>query len=276
VRIRSWWSFVLLLLLCAPVPAITADSAHLVKDINPGVEPLPEDPSLGSSFFFSYTPVNGRVVFMTFFRDEDSLTGDFQCGLWATDGAAGGTERLAELCAGAESPNSRPGGILATTGAVAFFTDSFGLLWRTDGTAAGTFKLANVSTGNNSLGSFRLVGQTLFFDGCTLVRGCELWRSDGTREGTRLVRDIAPGPFGSYPQGLEVWRDQLWFRARDAVHGMELWTSDGSADGTRLVQDVAPGPSWSLPLELTGTDQALYFSASDSAHGRELWMLPEP
>lgn len=228
MRIPSWWSFVLLLL-CVPA---FADPARLVKDINPGLEPLPEDPSEGSSFFSSYTPVNGRVVFLTFFQDEDSLTGDFQCGLWVTDGTAGGTERLAELCADAEEPFDRHVSILATTGSVAFLTDFSGQLWRTDGTAAGTFKLSNatVQFAGGSLKPALLAGRTLFFSGCSPAKGCEPWVSDGTREGTRLVRDIAPGRRSSFPQQfvLAPGRGVVFLTGGTGA----LWVSDGTEAGT--------------------------------------------
>lgn len=225
MRIRSWWSFALLLL-CSPV---FAEPARLVKDINPGVELPLVDPSQSPSVFSFYTPVNGRVVFMALFRDDSVFPQEIQCGLWVTDGTAGGTEKLAELCVGVGRYEGR-NVMLATTGAVAFFTDAQGHLWRTDGTAAGTFKLSNVEFQLVPGGGSRTIVQdgTLLFMGCTPVRGCELWRSDGTREGTRIVRDLAPGRRSSFP-GQFVLSPQhgVLFLADGA-----LWLSDGTAAGT--------------------------------------------
>ena len=209
--------------------------------------------------------------------------------IWSTDGTEAGTGPAVTAASGVNDPRS-----LTVAGGSLYFIahrtgDPGGAFpegtyrpWVSAGTDATTEPLGPGLTVLTDLFAppdrprFVELDGRVFFAAHDVAHGDELWSTDGTSQGTLLVRDIAPGPFGSYPQGLEVWRDRLWFRARDAVHGMELWTSDGSADGTRLVQDVAPGPSWSLPLELTGTDQGLYFSASDRAHGRELWMLPAP
>ncbi|HEX8912057.1 MAG TPA: hypothetical protein VF796_06825, partial [Humisphaera sp.] len=38
-----------------------------------------------------------------------------------------------------------------------------------------------------------------YFPGCTGGADTELWRSDGTAAGTRLVKDLIPGPQGSFP-----------------------------------------------------------------------------
>lgn len=117
----------------------------------------------------------------------------------------------------------------------------------------------------------------MYFAAADAAHGEEIWSTDGTPEGTELMKDIAPGPLGSYPRGLVAWHGRLWFRARDfggMAHGMELWTSDGTAQGTRLIQDVSEGPSWSTPRELTVAGDNLYFSANDGEHGRELWVLP--
>ncbi len=125
MRLRDLATGLILILLSAAVP-VSAGSARMVVDLNPGVD---------------YTPVNGRVIFLTFLREQWDV---FQCGLWATDATAGGTERLAELCAGLLNADDRLDHILGTTGAAAFFTDGSGLLWRTDGTAEGTFSLGEI------------------------------------------------------------------------------------------------------------------------------------
>jgi hypothetical protein len=45
----------------------SAGSAHLVADLNTCVELLPYNLSPDLVFFYSYTPVKGRVVFLPFF-----------------------------------------------------------------------------------------------------------------------------------------------------------------------------------------------------------------
>ncbi|HEX4961410.1 MAG TPA: ELWxxDGT repeat protein [Thermoanaerobaculia bacterium] len=223
-----------LLLGFAAAPA-SAGSAHLVADLATGLEPLPYYAQNGSAFFDSYTPVNGRVVFLTFFRDQSIYPEDFQCGLWVTDGTMGGTERLAELCADLEYEDSEQHGrnaMLATTGAVAFLTDGTGRVWRTDGTAAGTFDLGGVrladSNDPNNVNPFVVSGQTFFFSGCTPDQGCEPWVTDGTRRGTKALRYIAPRSQSSSPAQLTATPEG---GAVFSASG-RLWFSDGTTKGT--------------------------------------------
>jgi len=104
-----------------------------------------------------------------------------------------------------------------------------------------------------------------------LVNGAELWRSNGTSGGTYLVKDIYPGPTGSYPTNLTVIGNTLYFTATDPVNGAELWKSDGTATGTVLVKDIKAGAKGSEPTLLTNVGGTLYFAASDGIVGRELW-----
>src|SRR5262249_1611945 len=63
----------------------------------------------------------------------------------------------------------------------------------------------------------------LFFGAADGPNGDELWRTDGTFGGTLLVSDINPGAGSSYPQGLAVIEDTLFFAPDDGTHGYELW-----------------------------------------------------
>src|SRR5688572_14034437 len=49
-----------------------------------------------------------------------------------------------------------------------------------------------------NLGQATDVNGTLFFVANDDINGEELWKSDGTAAGTSLVKDITPGPEGSY------------------------------------------------------------------------------
>jgi len=220
-------SLTLAALLLIPA-ALGAAEPRLVVDLNPGLQAF-DRASLPASFS-RYTAVNGRVVFLAR-TGHGSRAGDFQCGLWVTDGAAGGTERLADFCAEADEPPDSRHRMLASTGAAAFLTDYYGRLWVTDGTAAGTHSLGDLfAPGGVAVGPD---GRTLFFDGCTTESGCELWRSDGTREGTVMVRDLAPGSGDSHPGGFLVHGGRLLFLTATAqlIRG-SLWSTDGTAAGT--------------------------------------------
>jgi ELWxxDGT repeat protein len=102
--------------------------------------------------------------------------------------------------------------------------------------------------------------------------GYELWKSDGTEEGTVMVKDIAPGVWGSMPKYLTGVNETLYFSASDNIHGYELWKSDGTEEGTVMVKDISEEVgNGSAPEELAVHKGMLYFSASDGIHGYELW-----
>jgi ELWxxDGT repeat protein/cysteine-rich repeat protein len=84
------------------------------------------------------------------------------------------------------------------------------------------------------------------------------------------VRDIHPGPTGSFPRTLTAWNDVVYFYADDGVTGTEVWRSDGTEDGTRLVRDIDP-TDVTVPSFFTPAHGFLYFTANTPATGRELW-----
>jgi ELWxxDGT repeat protein len=105
-----------------------------------------------------------------------------------------------------------------------------------------------------------LVGARVFFTAEDPEHGRELWVTDGTPEGTREVKDLWPGPTGSFPQSLFEFNGLLYFSAGDEEHGQELWRSDGTPEGTFMVEDLEPGPEGSSPQGLTrGSGSAFYF-----------------
>ncbi len=83
-----------------------------------------------------------------------------------------------------------------------------------------------------------MVGSTLYFVAQTGVSDVELWKTDGTGAGTVLVKDLWPGPSGSYPAELVVMGSTLFFTSSDPTHGRQLWRSDGTAGGTVIVKTL--------------------------------------
>ncbi len=86
---------------------------------------------------------------------------------------------------------------------------------------------------------------------------------------SHLIKDIHPGPAGSFPSTGRLLpvnvNGTLFFFANDGSHGYALWTSDGTATGTQLVKQMSGA------LEDHNLNGRLFFSASDGVHGFELW-----
>jgi ELWxxDGT repeat protein len=221
---RLYKQLFMILFLVASAAGAAAGPAHLVADLKTGSGPF--DPNDGADFN-SYLAVNGRVVFFGFLRP---LT---DCGLWAA-GAAGGAERLADLCGGRMIDSNSKLRMDATAGSVAWFEDLSGVLWRTDGTGAGTYPLG-VRVSRQFFDTPPILGpdgKTLFFSGCSPAPrypdDCEPWRSDGTLAGTRRIRDLSPGAGSSQPTSFAPQRDRVLFIANGG-----LWSTDGTQAGTK-------------------------------------------
>jgi|GEM_PF-2285693 len=161
--------------------------------------------------------------------------------------------------------------------------------WVTDFTRAGTYfdsydqraNLGNSTPGTGLPFPVEPVqsGETTYSVQSTPELGPELW---ATRDGeSRLVKDILPGEFGSYPRDLAVFDDIVYFSARDrttiyrfgdieveAEENWELWRSDGTSEGTYKLLEINPAPeafpvstSSSQPSEFTAVARGFIFTA---------------
>jgi ELWxxDGT repeat protein len=242
------------LLTLAPLLAAAAEGpAHLIADLNPGVETFDPDASANAAFG-SYTAVNGRVIFLAFFPKTSPWSYQFQCGLWVTDGTAGSAEPLADLCGEEENPQHFVR-ILGSKGSLAYFTDSGDRLWRTDGTAAGTFPVARVVVSGST--AFAPDGR-LFFTGCPPGKACHPWTSDGTSRGTGPVGDAPPAGDRYGLASSYVFAGPLALYAA----GNAIWASDGTRQGTfQLARVTAPDGIGDLVVQ----GGRLYFAAFDGA-----------
>jgi uncharacterized repeat protein (TIGR01451 family) len=151
-------------------------------------------------------------------------------------------------------------------------------LWATDGTAAGTSLLKSFpGNGSRDPQLLNRLGNTVLFSADDGTHGRELWRTDGTAAGTALVRDLTPGPQGTFLLGMgfppyltPAAGGKMFFVGSDPDHGAELWATDGTDAGTALVKDIAPGPSSSFLFSLTAVGNAVYFARS-LAGDVQLW-----
>ncbi len=112
----------------------------------------------------------------------------------------------------------------------------------------------------------------LLFQANDAGNGLELWASNGTETGTTQLADINQQGAGSYPMGMTLYNNEVYFIANSSEHGYELHAYDGTT--VRLVKDINPGPSSSMGFEdsnIVIAGNTLYFFAYNIASGTALW-----
>ena len=205
--------------------------------------------------------------------------------LWVSDGTTEGTTLVKDIRPGSNS--SFPFN-LTVFNDLLYFSANDGEndieLWVSDGTTEGTRLLKDIdSEAGSPYGSYprdlTVFNDLLYFRANDGETGPELWVTDGTTEGTSLVKNIKPEVgsvfrSGSFPRGLTVFNDRLYFSAADdGETGTELWVSDGTTEGTQLFKDINVGVYYSSnPQDIATSNDRLYFTAFDPENGRELWV----
>ncbi len=258
----------------------TVAGTRMVLDIFPGA------PASLLSFgqipgFQRFAALGSRL----FFTAADAAN-DYE--LWASDGTAAGTTRVADI-------NPGPGGSVPTLfealGPLLLFKAQDGVsgteLWRTNGTESGTVQVKDILAGITGSDPYDLTrfGNAVYFHANDEPHGRELWKSDGTEAGTELVADIRTGA----ESGLNLYYSshaltpvgsKLLFFADDGISGNELWATDGSAAGTAQVADLNPGADPSDTGSFSGAPEIRvvsggrwYFRAFDGPfpEGRQLY-----
>jgi ELWxxDGT repeat protein len=203
----------------------TSAGTNLVTDINPGS---------ASSSPSDITAIGNKVVFVA----NDGVHGSE---LWVSDGTASGTSLLKDIDPGRAGSSIY---YVAGDGGHALFfandgTSPYNQLWSTDGTAAGTVSLGVVKDN----GALAVVNGEALFKGNDGVHGDELWVSNGTAAGTHQLKDLLPGPSGSYPYGFTTVGNRVLFTAEDLTFNFGLWTSDGTASNTYELSNAVYSPS---------------------------------
>lgn len=258
----------------------TPAGTSIIKDINPGISSSnPQGYNLGNGFYIaSFNEFNGKL----YFRANDGANG---VELWTTDGTTAGTAMVADIWPGTGS--SSPFFMTPYNGKLIFSAQDDSIngfnVWITDGTAAGTSMVKNINpVGNYGADAADYSGYVplngkLYFTAKGAGTGYELWGTDGTTAGTAIVKDIFPGPIGSYPgynYDMISYDGKLYFSAMgDTLVGYQLWTSDGTAAGTtQLKQLSAYTPYNSIPFNVNVYNNRIIFTAgTDSVNLYQLW-----
>jgi ELWxxDGT repeat protein len=138
--------------------------------------------------------------------------------------------------------------------------------WTSDGTTEGTFRLGDATEQISNAGQYVYYKGNVYFTADDGIHGAELWVTNGTREGTHLAVDVVPGPQGSGPMGLVVYRDGLFFYATGIDEG-GWWRSDGTPEGTMRTGDTRAGQAIS-PTLTSFRDRVYYVGEDPEPH---LW-----
>ncbi len=257
---RETFSYLIALVIAQGVLA----QPTLVKDIN--------TTDLRGPFLFASEAT--RVGDVALFGFSDNIHGHE---LWRSDGTAGGTWMVKDICPGV-CP-SFPVELVAV-GSTLYFTALEGAhgreLWKTDGTAAGTMLVHDGIpgiVGSQPISLFELDGH-LLFAASTSEGGHALWITDGTAPGTRLLKLFCPEDclIDTFP--LARLGAAMMLGADDGAHQLALWRTDGTEAGTVLVKNVAPMTSSRFVpgyIHFALLAGRLYFSADDGTSGFELW-----
>lgn len=260
----------------------TTSGTVMLKDINPGTghsSPMYFRNLLGKVFFMAYNDTNGGIWCTDGTEAGTYKIKDIQLDAHSVDSELF-IELNGWVYFGASNDN-RPGlwktnGTSQGTMLVKEFSTIFGLnkfkdklyfaggdnehgieLWSSDGTESGTQLVKDIALGK--LSSFFDVQvrfmpykDELFFVANDNVLGYELWKTNGSANGTSMVADIYPGiyplsnpvanPYSSYPYGIIVADNILYFDAKTPDYGYELWAY---SVGTGL-QDDFNEPTFTL------------------------------
>jgi len=191
--------------------------------------------------------------------------------LWRSDGSAGGTYRLTDVCAG--PCDGQPFEITPAVGHV-FFTADDGFsgreLWASDGTPGSERRLGDLCPGpcSSVLGSLTAAGGRLFFSRQT-PDALELWTSDGTPAGTARLSTLCTGAAPACNTGLDLpmttFGGHVFVRVFQNTT-LTVWTSDGTAAG-RCRSQTSWDPACRLPPPCRSTPAASSSSSPPTASG---------
>jgi ELWxxDGT repeat protein len=187
---------------------------------------------------------------------------------WLTDGTPGGTTKIVDLFSVADAKIFNNKIYLLGSGNDGTKSGSF--IKRVDMNFAGA---VNITSATDTYTTFSdVAGNKLFFNHDNEEDGNELYYIDAS-ENVGMLKEINPGPNGSYPRYGSTVGNKMMFLADDGVHGFEMWKTDGTEDGTSLIKDVAGNTRGSSIANIYRYNDKLYFHAvnNENANVRYTW-----
>lgn len=214
----------------------------------------------------AFSVANGQL----FFRGTDYQHGTE---LWVTDGTAAGTVMTRDIWEGPDRgllsvPTPFKNGVL-------FIADD-GLsgpqFWVSDGTETATRRFIDPAISTEAKArNFWSFGRSWLFKSTDPEHGAELWITNGLEGGSRLVKDIVPGPVGSFSTDpfsfAELDRAGVFWVWKE--NNAELWLTDGTAVGTKMIWATPDGLMPDYKLFQYG-NIALFF-LENSTNDWSLW-----
>jgi ELWxxDGT repeat protein len=103
----------------------------------------------------------------------------------------------------------------------------------------------------------------IYFTGShTTVTGNEVWCYNPATGVTDVLADLNPGTKNSWPYGLKVIGDKLYFVATTDANGYELYEYDGT-NPVQRVTDINPGKGAGVEGSFTSYNNSIYLGAND-------------
>lgn len=293
----------ILTLLAGSVSAATAE-ARLVKDLDPGTEPVPlsvSQPKMagGKAFFTANSQEFGVELWVSsgtasgtgqiadiypgfrssgidqmmemdgkmFFSADDGTHGRE---LWISDGTTAGTTMVADVFPGSES--SKPVPLAAASGKLWFtaFTAQGPGLWCTDGTAANTLKLNPTPPSGPAPALLRPSHFAVLNGNLIFASDNWIWKSDGTSEGTSVIEELPE--YGDFVQVYEMALigDYVYYIVSSNFREW-LWRTDGQAGGAVMIS-MEPGlESWEAIRDLRSVGGKVSFFAQSLPWDEQEW-----
>ncbi len=196
----------------------TTANTNLIKDIN----------STSSGSIYSgtcpFVAFNSKVYFFA----NDGTNG---YELWSTNGTSDGTSMVKNVNPGSASSENTTSRIVKLNNNKLIVTLKDGTHgqepWILDATTGNLTLLKDITNGTSTklyLDKSVVINDKIYFAGNDNMQYYEeLWVSDGTTSGTKMLIDMVPGNFSSYPHNFNKLGDTLVFSATDPDQHRHLY-----------------------------------------------------